>query len=100
MLANARELGGDAARIAVVGESAGGNMALAIGYNATREGVQPLVHQVLVYPVADYGQDTESYREMTEAQPLNSIRCGARVSSWPSDGARPESRSNSAPSPA
>lgn len=91
-LANAASLGGDPARVAVVGESAGGNMAFAIGYNARREGVQPPVHQVLVYPVADYGQDTESYQEMTEAQPLN-----AQAMAWffeqylnsPQDGATP-----------
>lgn len=76
VLANARALGGDPGRVAVVGESAGGSMAFAIGYNAIREGVQPPVHQVLVYLVADYGQDTESYREMTEAQPLNSKAMG------------------------
>jgi len=91
-LANAAALGGDPARVAVVGESAGGNMAFAIGYNARREGVQAPVHQVLVYPVADYGQDTASYREMTESQPLN-----ARAMAWffaqylnsPQDGATP-----------
>lgn len=69
---NAASFGGDPARVAIVGESAGGNMAFAISYNALREGVPLPAHQVLVYPVADYGQDTPSYREMTEAQPLNS----------------------------
>lgn len=69
---HARELGGDPQRIAVVGESAGGNMAAAICLNARDEGVPLPVHQVLVYPVADYGMDTESYREMTKAAPLNS----------------------------
>ena len=72
VLANAASFGGDPSRVALAGESAGGNLALAIGYNARREGVQAPVHQVLVYPVSDYGQSTESYREMTEAQPLNS----------------------------
>ena len=92
VLEHAASLGGDPARVAVVGESAGGNMAFAIAYRALRDGVRPPVHQVLVYPVADYGQDTESYREMTEAQPLN-----APAMRWffeqylnsPADGASP-----------
>ena len=77
VLANAASLGGDPARVALAGESAGGNLALAIGYNARREGVQAPLHQVLVYPIADYGQATESYREMTESQPLN-----AKAMAW------------------
>ncbi len=68
---NARELGGDPSRIAIVGESAGGNMAASICYNAKNEGVPLPVHQVLVYPIAGYDTNTESYREMTRAQPLN-----------------------------
>ena len=68
---NARELGGDPARVGIVGESAGGNMAAAICYNAKREGVPLPLHQVLVYPIAGYDTNTESYREMAEAVPLN-----------------------------
>ena len=71
VIANARELGGDPSRVAVVGESAGGNMAAAVCMRARDEGVQLPVHQVLVYPVAGYDTDTESYREMVQAQPLN-----------------------------
>ena len=71
VIQNARELGGDPSRIALVGESAGGNMAAAICLNA-RDGGLPLpVHQVLVYPIAGADTSTESYREMTEAVPLN-----------------------------
>ena len=68
---HARELGGDPSRVAIVGESAGGNMAAAICYNAKREGVPLPVHQVLVYPIAGYDTNTESYLEMAEAVPLN-----------------------------
>ena len=71
-LANARDLGGDPARVAVVGESAGGNMAAGVCMRARDEGVQLPVYQVLVYPVAGYDFETESYREMTNAIPLNS----------------------------
>ena len=71
LLANARELGGDPSRVAIVGESAGGNMAAALCYNARREGVPLPLHQVLVYPIAGFDTATESYREMTDAVPLN-----------------------------
>jgi acetyl esterase len=71
-LANAADLGGDTARVAVVGESAGGNMAANICMRARDEGVQAPVYQVLVYPVSGYDFNTESYREMTHATPLSS----------------------------
>lgn len=71
-LANAADLGGDPARVAVVGESAGGNMAAVVCINARDEGVQQPVAQVLVYPVAGFDTNTESYQEMTGAKPLNS----------------------------
>ncbi len=71
-LGNAASLGGDPERIAVVGESAGGNMAAAIALRARDENVQQPVHQVLVYPVADAAVGTtESERNNREAAPLN-----------------------------
>ena len=71
VLANASDLGGDASRIALVGESAGGNMAAVISMRARDDGLQMPLHQVLVYPVADNDMTTESFREMTNAVPLN-----------------------------
>lgn len=71
-LEHASELGGDPARVAVVGESAGGNMAATISMRARDDGIQMPLHQVLVYPVADYSMHGESYREMAQAKPLNS----------------------------
>ena len=71
LLANARELGGDASRIALVGESAGGNMAAAICLSARDAGIPLPLHQVLVYPIASRSTESESYLEMAEAQPLN-----------------------------
>lgn len=70
-LEHARDFGGDPSRVAILGESAGGNMAAAICLNAREEGVRLPLHQVLVYPIAGSDTRTESYREMTEAQPLN-----------------------------
>jgi acetyl esterase/lipase len=71
VLANARDLGGDPSRVAVVGESAGGNMAAAVCLNAREKGIPLPVHQVLVYPIASCDTNSESYREMVEAVPLN-----------------------------
>ena len=50
VLANAKALGGDPQAIAVMGESAGGNMAAAITMMAKQKGVQMPVHQVLGLP--------------------------------------------------
>ena len=70
-LANAASLKGDTTKIAVVGESAGGNLAAAVAMMARDSGVRLPVHQVLVYPIADHGFDTESYREQSNARPLD-----------------------------
>ena len=72
VLENIREHGGDPSSVAVVGESAGGNMAAAVSLRARETGVQLPIHQVLVYPVADYHMNSESYAEMKDAAPLNS----------------------------
>ncbi|MEU0255772.1 alpha/beta hydrolase [Streptomyces sp. NPDC006184] len=53
----------DAARIAVAGDSVGGNMAAALTLMAKERGGVPLVQQVLFYPVTDAGFDTPSYHQ-------------------------------------
>ena len=66
------QLNYDAKKIAVVGESAGGNMAAAVSMMAKEQGMQMPVYQVLVYPVSDVSKmDTPSYQENAEAKPLN-----------------------------
>lgn len=52
----------DPARIAVGGDSAGGNLAAVLAQEARRDG-PPLCHQLLVYPVCDTDTGTASYRE-------------------------------------
>ena len=58
---NARDIGGDASRIAVAGDSAGGNLA-AVAAQHWRDHGPALRHQLLLYPVTDWRADTESYR--------------------------------------
>ncbi|HUQ73267.1 MAG TPA: alpha/beta hydrolase [Burkholderiales bacterium] len=70
VLANAESLGGDPKRVAVAGESAGGNMAAAITLMARQKKLPMPVHQLLVYPVADYAFDTPSYEQNENAKPL------------------------------
>ena len=71
VLANAAKLGGDPKRIALVGESAGGNMAANIAIAARDKKLQAPLHQVLVYPVANNDMNAPSYVENANAKPLN-----------------------------
>jgi acetyl esterase len=71
VLANAGSLGGDPKRVAVAGESAGANMAAAVTLLARDKGVQMPIHQLLIYPVADYGFNSPSYQENATAKPLS-----------------------------
>lgn len=71
VLANAAKLGGDPKRVAVVGESAGGNMAANVAIAARDQKLQPPVAQVLIYPVAGNDTSTPSYLENANAKPLS-----------------------------
>ena len=53
----------DATRIAVAGDSVGGNMSAALTLMAKQRGDVPLVQQVLFYPVTDASFDTGSYHQ-------------------------------------
>jgi acetyl esterase len=64
--AHAGELGADPARLAVGGDSAGGNLAAVAALMARDRGGPALAFQLLVYPVCDFGFDTPSYRENAE----------------------------------
>jgi acetyl esterase len=72
--ANAAELGIDPTRIAVAGESAGGNLAIATALMARMRGGPALAFQVLIYPVADYAFDTQSYRTYADGYGILSAR--------------------------
>ena len=68
---NAPSIKGDAKRIAVVGESAGGNLATAVSMMARDKGMQLPVYEVLVYPIAGYDFNTASYKESDSTKPLS-----------------------------
>jgi len=64
--ANAASLGADPARVAVAGDSAGGNLAAVVSRLAVREGGPRPVAQMLVYPVTDVSTKHPSYRLFSE----------------------------------
>ena len=70
---NATSLKGDPKRIALVGESAGGNLAASVSIMARDKGFQMPLHEVLVYPIAGYDFTTTSYKESDSVAPLNSM---------------------------
>ena len=63
VVANATRLGLDPARIAVGGDSAGGNLAAVMALMARDRHGPRLLLQILVYPVTNHDFDTVSYRE-------------------------------------
>ncbi len=89
---HAAEIGADPARIAVGGDSSGGNLAAAVALLARERGRPPIVHQLLVYPNTDYLADTPSMRAATDPHLFNSASVawywGMYLAS-PADGANP-----------
>ncbi len=63
--------GVDARRLAIGGDSAGGNIAAVLALMA-RDGAAPaFVHQLLLYPAVDMEMDTSSYARIPEDYPLS-----------------------------
>jgi len=58
---HAVSLGARPGRLAVAGDSAGGNLAAVVAQLARDRGGPALLHQLLIYPVTDCRFDTESY---------------------------------------
>ncbi|HXT93723.1 MAG TPA: alpha/beta hydrolase [Trebonia sp.] len=56
----------DASRMAVAGDSVGGNMTAAVAIMAKQRGDVHFVQQCMYYPVTDAGQDTATYREFAD----------------------------------
>jgi acetyl esterase len=63
---NAASFGGDPARIAVGGDSAGANLSAAITLLARERGGPKLAHQLLIYPATHLEAETVSMRENAE----------------------------------
>jgi acetyl esterase len=60
---HAAELGADPARIAVGGDSAGGNLAAGLTIRMRDRGGPKIAYQLLIYPATDRSVATESHRE-------------------------------------
>jgi acetyl esterase/lipase len=71
VLANAGSFGGDANKVALAGESAGGNLACNVSIMARDRGIKMPLHQLLVYPIADDNMNNQSYQKYANAKPLN-----------------------------
>ena len=67
----------DTTRLAVAGDSAGGNLAAALAMLARRRGGVAFVHQSLYYPVTDAAQNTASYRDFADGPHLT-----AKAMAW------------------
>ncbi len=63
---HADELGGDATRVAVAGDSAGGNLSAVVSLLAAPAGVPRPTCQVLIYPATDFHFETASHRELVD----------------------------------
>jgi acetyl esterase/lipase len=84
-------VGLDATRLAVAGDSVGGNMAAVLAILAKERGDVTFVHQSLYYPVTDAGQDTASYLEFADGPHLT-----AKAMAWFWDAYEPDVEKRSA----
>ena len=64
--AHGRDIGVDGSRLAVAGNSVGGNMAAVVALMAKEQGQPKLRAQVLLWPVTDANFDTPSYNQYAE----------------------------------
>ena len=71
VLKNAASMNGDPKRIAVAGESAGGNIAANVSIMARDKKIMMPVHQVLIYPVVGDNLEAPSVQQYAFAKPLN-----------------------------
>ncbi len=70
-LANANTFNGDTAKVALAGESAGGNMAITVSMMARDSSVKLPLYEVAVYPVASMETGTPSKLKYDSAAPLS-----------------------------
>jgi acetyl esterase/lipase len=70
-LQNAASWGGDTSKLALAGESAGGNLAVATAMYARDNRLTMPVHILSVYPIANSSMTLPSRRDSANAKPLN-----------------------------
>jgi acetyl esterase/lipase len=70
---NGSEIGVDPTRVAVSGDSAGGNLSAVVCLMAKDRGGPPVAFQVLIYPVTDHTMDRPSHQENAEG-PILTLR--------------------------
>ena len=68
---HATEIGGDAKRVAVGGDGAGGNLAAVVALMATDRKGPPLRYQVLIYPITSAAMQTVSWWDFANGPVLN-----------------------------
>jgi acetyl esterase len=61
-----RDVGADPTRVAVAGDSAGGNLSAVVSQLAGSGGVPVPTCQVLIYPAVDFSLETDSHRDLAE----------------------------------
>lgn len=79
--AHAAELGADADRMAVAGDSAGGNLAAVVAQLARDAGAPPIRFQLLWYPATGFDVSLPSFTENADAPILN-LAAVAGFSRW------------------
>lgn len=72
VIAQAAVLGVDPTKVAVGGDSAGGNLAAVMALMARDGGLPPLAYQLLIYPAVDMAMTTVSSQAVTAGVPLTS----------------------------
>jgi acetyl esterase len=70
IVAHAADLGVDGAKVAVGGDSAGGNLAAVVALLARDGGSPPIALQVLIYPVTDLSAESQSYTDLADGYML------------------------------
>jgi len=81
---HASEFGIDAGRIAVCGDSAGGNLAAVVSLMARDRGGPSLRYQLLVYPLTDFTDESASIRE------FNGVFLSVEMMDWFADSYVPQ----------
>lgn len=92
-LAHAESLNGDGSRVAVAGESAGGNLAASVAIRARNLHLQQMpVYQVLIYPITNYAFNSPSEQQNPHSRPLNTAMLRwfyDKYLTGPADGVKP-----------